>query len=72
MAFACVLLSAAVLFVAAGPVAQAQKGGAKAILKVMSDYMSRQNTIELTFDSDIEVITRNWRSSSSPIPARRC
>ena len=56
MSFACVLLSAAALFVA-GPVAQEQQGDAKAILKAMSDYMSRQNTIELTFDSDIEVIT---------------
>jgi len=30
---------------------------AKAILKAMSDYMGSQKTIELTFDSDIEVIT---------------
>jgi hypothetical protein len=30
---------------------------AKSILKAMSDYVSSQKTIELTFDSDIEVIT---------------
>ena len=37
--------------------AQAQASDAKAILKVMSDYVSSQKTIELAFDSDIEVIT---------------
>lgn len=42
----------------AGPArAQAQKSDAKSILKAMSDYLSSQKTIELTFDSDIEVIT---------------
>ncbi len=30
---------------------------AKALLKAMSDYVGSQQTIELTFDSDIEVIT---------------
>ena len=37
--------------------AQAPGTDAKAILKAMSDYVSSQKTIELTFDSDIEVIT---------------
>jgi len=37
--------------------AMAQEDGAKAILKAMSDYVGGQKTIELTFDSDIEVIT---------------
>ena len=32
-------------------------GDAKSVLKAMSDYMSSQKTIEITFDSDIEVIT---------------
>src|SRR5262245_53884644 len=36
---------------------QAQERDAKPILKAMSDYVSSQKTIELTFDSDIEVIT---------------
>jgi hypothetical protein len=53
---ASVLLCAAAL-VAAGPPAQAQQDDARAILKAMSDYVSGQETIELTFDSDIEVIT---------------
>jgi hypothetical protein len=39
------------------PVAQAQENDAKTILKTMSDYVSSQKTIELAFDSDIEVIT---------------
>jgi hypothetical protein len=39
------------------PGAQAQGSDAKAILKRMSDYVSSQKTIELTLDSDIEVIT---------------
>ena len=37
--------------------AQAQGSDAKSLLKAMSDYVSSQKTIELTFDSDIEVIT---------------
>jgi hypothetical protein len=37
--------------------AQAQGSDAKSILKSMSDYVSSQKTIELTFDSDIEAIT---------------
>ena len=42
----------------AGPGAPASQGSeAKAFLKAMSDYVSSQKTIELTFDSDIEVIT---------------
>jgi hypothetical protein len=49
------LLGAAL--VSSGPEAQAQGSDAKAILKAMSDYVSSQKTIELTFDSDIEVIT---------------
>jgi hypothetical protein len=51
-----VLLSVAVLL-ASSPCIQAQEGDAKAILKSMSDYLSSQNTIEFTFDSDIEIIT---------------
>ncbi|MHB8788553.1 MAG: DUF2092 domain-containing protein [Desulfobulbaceae bacterium] len=42
---------------AAPAAAQAQESDAKAVLKAMSDYVSSQKTIELTFDSDIEVIT---------------
>lgn len=37
--------------------AHAQDGEAKSLLKAMSDYVSSQKTVELTFDSDIEVIT---------------
>lgn len=37
--------------------ALAQGRDAKAVLKSMSDYVSSQDTIELTFDSDIEVVT---------------
>ena len=51
------LLLCAVALVAAGPSAQAQQDDARTILKAMSDYMSSQQTIEFTFDSDIEVIT---------------
>lgn len=50
------LVFAVVLFASASGV-QAQEPDAKAILKAMSDYVSRQKTIEVTFDSDIEVIT---------------
>ena len=37
--------------------AQPQASDAKSILKAMSNYVSSQKTIELKFDSDIEVIT---------------
>jgi hypothetical protein len=52
----CLIFLAAAL-VTAGPDAQAQGSDAKSILKAMSDYVSSQKTIELTFDSDIEAIT---------------
>ena len=44
-------------FMAAPARTQAQQSDAKAVLKAMSDYVSSQKTIEVTFDSDIEVIT---------------
>jgi hypothetical protein len=37
--------------------AQPRASDAKAILKAMADYVSSQKTIELTLDSDIEIIT---------------
>jgi len=42
--------------IAAAP-AKAQAGDATSLLKAMSDYVGSQKTIELSFDSDIEVIT---------------
>ncbi|MGE5320383.1 MAG: DUF2092 domain-containing protein [Hyphomicrobiaceae bacterium] len=50
-------LLAGMLLFAWGPVVQAQGNDAKAILKAMSDYVGSQKTIEVTFDSSIEVIT---------------
>jgi len=47
----------AALLVASGSSVQAQETDAKSILKAMSDYVSSQQTIEFTFDSDIEIIT---------------
>jgi len=46
-----------VVFSAIPTIALAQEDDAKAILKAMSDYVGRQKTIELTFDSAIEIIT---------------
>ena len=52
------LASVFVVTSAAAPAgAQAQENDAKVILKAMSDYVGSQKTIQLTFDSDIEVIT---------------
>jgi hypothetical protein len=42
---------------AAPAVSLAQDDDARAILKAMSDYVGSQETIELTFDSAIEIIT---------------
>ena len=50
-----VAMAAALTPVRAG--AQAPAGDAKSILKAMSDYLAAQKTIELAFDSDIEIIT---------------
>jgi hypothetical protein len=55
-----VLVCMVALAVMAGclwPYSAVQAGDAKSILKAMSDYLSSQKTIELTFDSDIEIIT---------------
>ncbi len=41
----------------AGPGALAESVDARPILKAMSDYVSSQQTIQISFDSDIEVIT---------------
>ena len=49
-------LLGAVLVVAPAQ-ALAQENDATAILKAMSDYMGSQETIQLAFDSDIEIIT---------------
>jgi hypothetical protein len=52
------LASLLVASLTATPVrAQQQASDAKSILRAMSDYVSSQKTIELKFDSDIEVIT---------------
>jgi len=45
------------LFVSQSALAQARQGDAKSILKTTADYLSSQQTIELKFDSDIEVVT---------------
>lgn len=47
----------AVALAGAAPLAWAEPVDAKAILKSMTDYVSSQKTIELSFDSSIEVIT---------------
>ena len=57
-----VLFAMLVIILVASPAAaplnaQPQASDAKAILKTMSDYVRGQKTIEITFDSDIEVIT---------------
>ena len=44
-------------FTAATLSAQTTAEEAKSMLKAMSDYVGSQQTIELTFDSDIEIIT---------------
>ena len=51
------VLAAALSLIGQGVQAQAPAPDAKAFLKSMSDYLSSQKTIEITFDSDIEVIT---------------
>jgi hypothetical protein len=55
VSFIGMLLAVALFTLGAGP--QAQASDAKSLLKAMTDYVSSQQTIELTFDSGIEVIT---------------
>jgi hypothetical protein len=57
LSYACELLLAAALAAASSGVQAEQGADAKATLKAMSDYVGGQKTIELTFDSDIEIIT---------------
>lgn len=45
------------LFLVLPAAALAQENDARELLKAMSDYVGSQQTIELSFDSDIEVIT---------------
>ena len=47
----------AVMLFVAGTGLRAEDNDAMIVLKAMSDYVGSQKTIELTFDSDIEVIT---------------
>jgi len=47
----------ATALVLAAPGTQAQEKDAKVILRAMADYVASQKTLELSFDSDIEVIT---------------
>lgn len=56
MLLACMVLLAAFIM-SLWPYATVQAGDAKSILKAMSDYLKGQKTIEITFDSDIEIIT---------------
>lgn len=39
------------------PCANAQGGGAEKMLKAMSDYVTNQKALSITYDSDIEVVT---------------
>jgi hypothetical protein len=55
VALVCAVLALALIVT--GTDSRAAENGARAILKDMSDYVGSQQTIELTFDSDIEVIT---------------
>jgi hypothetical protein len=57
-ALSTILLSALAAVLTIAPVrAQQLKNDATVILKAMSDYVGSQKTIELIFDSDIEIIT---------------
>lgn len=51
------IFGAALVLSLIGAAAQAAEEDATAILKRMSDYLAAQQTVSLTFDSDIEVIT---------------
>lgn len=50
-------IAAVILVWAGGPAASAAEDDSMAILKSMTDYLAAQQTISLTFDSDIEIIT---------------
>jgi hypothetical protein len=51
------LLAAMIITGAPAPVAWAEDGEAQAILKAMSDYVSRQENLSLKYDADVEVVT---------------
>lgn len=60
------LAGAVLAVIAIAPAARGEGTGAKSILKSMSDYLASQKTIELTFDSDIEVITPQMEKIQFP------
>ena len=45
------------MILTATPAAQAQDDAAKRILKAMSDFVTSQKIISITYDTDIEVVT---------------
>ncbi len=51
------VLALSATLLAAAPAALAQTPDARAVLKAMTSYVASQKSIELTFDSDIEIIT---------------
>jgi hypothetical protein len=51
------LLAALAVTGVTAPVARAEDGAAKNILKAMSDYVGRQESLSLKYDADIEVVT---------------
>ena len=55
--FTILMLPLAALLMAVPLSAQVEESDATVILKAMSDYVGSQKTIELTFDSEIEIIT---------------
>jgi hypothetical protein len=55
----CLIAIALFTFVAASAHAQSTAVDAQRILKAMSDYMAAQKSISLTFDSDVEIITKD-------------
>jgi hypothetical protein len=56
-AYSVVYILLAFILLMSGTLVQAQQNEAFTILKAMSDYVGSQNTIRLTIDSNIEVIT---------------
>ncbi len=50
--------------------ASAEEAEARAAFKAMSDFLTQQATLSVSYDATLEIVTRISRRSALPAPAR--
>lgn len=69
--FYTLLASLFTIFLSGPALAHPPENDATVLLKTMSDYVGSQQTIKLTFDSAIEIITPQLERGTCPHPRKR-